>query len=142
MSTVPMRRFLGAATALSGVLALSGAALAQGTDDLELRRVLLSTGGVGYFEYEVTLSGNAALSLEVRLDQVNDVLKSIVVYDDQGGIGAISLPGQQPLQEVFRELPFGPDALSSPVALLNALRGARCSTTPLPEPARSWHTAQ
>ncbi len=117
------RRALASATALSGVMLVSGAALAQEAD-LELRRVLLSTGGVGYFEYEAVISGDQQLSLEVRLDQVNDILKSIVVYDDQGGIGSISLPGQEPLQEVFRELPFGPEALSSPVALLNALRGA------------------
>ena len=119
------RRALCSATVLSGAVLLFGAtgAWAQ-TTDLELRRVLLSTGGVGYFEYEATISGDQSLSLEVRLDQVNDVLKSIVVYDDQGGIGEISLPGREPLQEVFRELPFGPDALSSPVALLNALRGA------------------
>ena len=124
MSIVTRRQVLGAATALSGVVLACGAAQAQTVDDLELRRVLLSTGGVGYFEYEATITGDAELSLEVRLDQVNDILKSIVVYDDQGGIGEISLPGREPLQEVFRELPFGPDALSSPVALLNALRGA------------------
>ena len=93
-------------------------------DELTLRRVMLSTGGVGYFEYEATVVGDAELNLEVRLDQVDDVLKSIVVYDDVGGIGEISLPGQEPLREVFREMPFGPDALSSPVTLLNALRGA------------------
>ena len=99
-------------------------ASAWAQDDLTLRRVMLSTGGVGYFEYEATISGDAALTLDVRLDQVNDILKSIVVYDDQGGIGEISLPGREPLSDVFRELPFGPEALSSPVALFNALRGA------------------
>ena len=41
---------------------------------LALTRVLLSTGGVGYFEYEATVSGDADLSLEVRGDQVDDVL--------------------------------------------------------------------
>lgn len=92
--------------------------------DLTLRRVMLSTGGVGYFEYETRVVGDADLMLRVRLDQVDDVLKSIVVYDDEGGIGSISLPGQQPLRETFRDLPFTPEDLSSPVALFNALRGA------------------
>ncbi len=115
-------------SALSGVAAVAllatGVASAQDGEDLGLRRVMLSTGGVGYFEYEATVTGTADLSLQVRLDQVNDVLKSIVVYDDEGGVGDISLPGQEPLREVFREMPFGPDALSSPAALFNALRGA------------------
>lgn len=126
-----------AAAVLAGAMMFAGAARAQTetaaaeaapADDLALKRVLLSTGGVGYFEYEATISGDAELSLQVRLDQVNDVLKSIVVYDDKGGIGEISLPGREPLQDVFRELPFGPDALSSPVDLLNALRGAEVET--------------
>ena len=50
--------------------------------ELTLKRVLLSTGGVGYFEHEAVVDGNATLELEVRLDQVDDVLKSIVVFDD------------------------------------------------------------
>jgi hypothetical protein len=119
-----MRR-LAAAAAFAGTVMTSGAAaMAQTPDDLQLKRVLLSTGGVGYFEYEATITGDQTLSLQVRLDQVNDVLKSIVVYDDRGGIGEISLPGREPLEEVFREMPFGPGALASPVDLLNALRGA------------------
>ena len=91
---------------------------------LDLKRVLLSTGGVGYFEYESTVDGDAELSLPVRLDQVDDVLKSIVVFDDKGGVGSISLPGREPLSEAFRDLPFDQGALESPDALLNALRGA------------------
>ena len=66
-------------------------------DGLALKRVLLSTGGVGYFEYEAVVDGSAVLSLDVRLDQVDDVLKSIVVFDDVGGVGAIRLPGREPL---------------------------------------------
>lgn len=98
-------------------------------EGLVLKRVLLSTGGVGYFEYEARVEGNAMLSLDVRLDQVDDVLKSIVVFDDFGGVGAIRLPGREPLAQAFRDLPFGPDAVSSPVRLLNALRGAEITVS-------------
>jgi hypothetical protein len=91
---------------------------------LELKRVLLSAGGVGYFEFEAQVEGDAELALPVRLDQVDDVLKSIVVFDDKGGVGAISLPGREPLGEAFRDLPFDQQALESPQELLNALRGA------------------
>ncbi|WP_437604829.1 DUF4139 domain-containing protein [Sorangium sp. So ce834] len=93
-------------------------------DALSLRRVVLSTGGVGYFEYEARVRGDAALRLEVRLDQVDDVLKSIVVYDDRGVTGSITLPGREPLRDLFRELPFDEGALESEASLLNALRGA------------------
>ena len=93
-------------------------------NELKLSRVLLSSGGVGYFEYEAEVEGDAILALDVRLDQVDDVLKSIVVFDDKGGVGTIELPGRQPLGQVFRDLPFARNALDSPVALLNALQGA------------------
>lgn len=91
---------------------------------LELRRVLLSSGGVGYFEYEATLQGAADLPLSVRLDQVDDVLKSLVVYDDAGNLGAVTLPGKELAKEAFRDLPITEEALSSPAALLSALRGS------------------
>lgn len=112
--------------AVTATLLLAPPALAA--DGLTLKRVLLSTGGVGYFEHEASVSGDAELTLEVRRDQVDDVLKSIVVYDDRGGVGTIGLPGEEPLRELFRELPFGPDALESPIALLNALKGAEVRT--------------
>ncbi|WP_437668762.1 DUF4139 domain-containing protein [Sorangium sp. So ce131] len=96
---------------------------------LSLRRVVLSTGGVGYFEHEARVRGDAELRLEVRLDQVDDVLKSIVVYDDRGVAGSIALPGREPLRDLFRELPFDEGALESEAALLNALRGAEVRTS-------------
>ena len=45
--------------------------------DLSLERIMLSSGGVGYFEYEAVVDGNATLSLDVPLDQVDDILKSL-----------------------------------------------------------------
>jgi hypothetical protein len=113
---------------LAGLACLALPPLAAAEDELALKRVMLSTGGVGYFEYEATVTGDATLSLPVRLDQVDDVLKSVIVFDDSGGVGAISLPGREPLRDVFRELPFSEAELASPVALLNALRGAEIET--------------
>lgn len=111
--------------ALPAVMATAFLAMpAFAAEPLALKRVLLSTGGVGYFEYEAKVTGDETLDLAVPLDQVDDVMKSIVVYDDKGGIGEISLPGREPLAAAFREMPFGPEALSSPADLLNALRGA------------------
>ncbi len=130
MAHLTRGRTLAAAILLGGAsLASPGLSAAAAADELTLRRVLLSTGGVGYFEYEAEVVGDAALTLDVRLDQVDDVMKSVVVYDAQGRIGDISLPGREPLREVFRNLPFGPEALTSPVALLGAMRGAEVQVT-------------
>jgi hypothetical protein len=99
-------------------------ALPADAADLVLKRVVLSTGGVGYFEYEAAVEGDAPLALDVPLDQVDDVLKSLVVYDAGGSAGAITLPGREPLTQSFVDLPFDRAALESATALLNALQGA------------------
>lgn len=121
-----IRNALAAATI--GLAGLAAAAPADAAD-LSLERVMLSTGGVGYFEWEARVDGNAQLTLDVPLDQVDDVLKSLVVFDDKGGVGGIELPGLEPVSQLFRDLPFGPEALESPVALLNALQGSQVIAT-------------
>jgi len=117
------------AAGIVAAIAIFALPAVAGAQELELKRVMLSAGGVGYFEYEAQVEGNATLPLSVRLDQVDDVLKSIVVYDDKGVAGTIRLPGREPLAQIFRDLPFGPEALESPVWLLNSLPGAAIRAT-------------
>ena len=110
------------------VACLAGAMLLAmspaGAAELVLKRVVLSTGGVGYFELEAAVEGDATLTLDVPLDQVDDVLKSLVVYDAGGIAGEITLPGREPLTQSFVDLPFDRGALQSEADLLNALQGA------------------
>lgn len=122
------RIFISHAAALA-VVVLVALPASAGAQDLALKRVMLSAGGVGYFEYEAEVEGDAVLPLSVRLEQVDDVLKSIAVYDDTGTAGTIRLAGREPLAQIFRDLPFGPEALESPVALLNALPGSEIRAT-------------
>ncbi len=109
------------------VILVSLTAFPAFAQDLALKRVMLSSGGLGYFEYEAAVEGDATLKLTVSLDQVDDVLKSLVVYDDMGGVGGLSLPGKEPLRQTFRDMPFDQSALDSPAALLGALKGAQIS---------------
>src|SRR3954447_26326738 len=100
------------------------AALPSAAAPLALKRVVLSSGGGGYFEYEAPVEGDATVTLDVPLDQVDDVLKSLVVYDSAGTVGEITLPGREPLARSFADLPFDPAVLNSAVDLLNALQGS------------------
>jgi hypothetical protein len=115
-------RHLLSSLALLGLFAFPALAFAQ---DLALKRVMLSSGGMGYFEYEATVDGDATLKLTVSLQQVDDVLKSLVVYDDKGGVGGLSLPGREPLAQAFKDLPFDQESLSSPSQLLATMKGAQ-----------------
>ena len=84
---------------------------------------MLSSGGVGYFEYQAEVSGWETIEVPVRLDQIDDVLKSAVIFDDEGGSGVIELAGRDSLAEIFRTMPIGPEAFASPSALYSALQG-------------------
>lgn len=91
---------------------------------LPLTRVVLSSSGLGQFGHDGIVLPGSQVRLPVRRDQVDDVLKSLTLFDPAGGIGPVSLPGRDPLEELFRDLPFGREALTSPPALLNALVGS------------------
>ena len=95
---------------LAGLI-VANPSLATGQDSLALKRLTLSSGGVGYFEYETTIDGNTEISLPVRLDQVDDVLKSLVIRDTKGIAATLRLAGRKPLGQIFRNLPIDQGAL-------------------------------
>ena len=108
--------------------------------DLALKRVMLSSAGVGYFEYETEVDGPATLGLDVPLDQVDDVLTSLVVFDSAGAVGTLELPGRDNTRANFGNVPFGPAALQSSVDYLNSLQGVEISVQgPRPMTGRIVH---
>jgi hypothetical protein len=111
--------------------------------DLALKRVMLSSAGVGYFEYEANVDGPATLGLDVPLDQVDDVLTSLVVFDSAGGVGTVELPGRDNTRTSFGNVPFGPDALRSSIDYLNSLQGVEITVQgPRPMSGRIVHAEQ
>jgi hypothetical protein len=104
-------------------LLLSGLGVEANASDLTLKRVMLSSGGIGYFEYAADIDGDAELGLDVPLNQIDDILKSLVVFDPNGGVAGVELPGRDNSAQAFGDAPFGREALESPVAYFNALRG-------------------
>jgi hypothetical protein len=95
-----------------------------GAADPVLERVLLSTGGVGYFGYRATTEADGRLRLTVPLRQVDDILKSLTILSDSGTVRAVSLLGPTPLGDLFRDVPFGQADLVDLPSLLLRLRGA------------------
>ncbi len=100
---------------------------------LPLRRVILYSNGVAYFERRGTVTGNAEIALPFKQSQVDDVLKSMVVLDlGSGRVGSVSYNSSAPASARLAEIPFSIDAQSSdddqPGGLANVLRqlqGAR-----------------
>lgn len=105
------------------VIAPVGVTLAQDGDGYRIEAVTLSSGGLAEVRRSIALNEAAALGFDVPLEQVNDILKSLLVYDPAGGVASISLAGPSPVEETFRGLPFTPDDLTALPRLLGTLQG-------------------
>lgn len=105
-----------------GVAALVSSSALAG--EIPVNRVILSTSGLANFEHRAKVSGDEKVEFPVRFEQVDDILKSLIVFDKQGRLGGVTLPGKQPLAQIFKDLPFTQKQLSNPMLLLNAYQGA------------------
>ncbi|GGA57038.1 DUF4139 domain-containing protein [Pelagibacterium lentulum] len=106
------------------VLLLPAASVfAQQTPQMRIDALTLSSGGLAEIRRSISLVDAQDLTFDVPLDQVNDILKSLVVYDPAGGIAFLILDGLAPVDETFRGLPFTPADIAALPQLLDALRG-------------------
>ena len=106
-----------------------------GQQDVPVRAVVLFSSGVGYFEHFGSVAGTGSTELRFKTEQINDVLKSLVLQDLDGGTaGTVSYPSQEPLARTLKS--FQVDVTNNPSLpdLLNQLRGARLKVTSGGEP--------
>ena len=89
-----------------------------------IKSITLSSGGLAEVVRSATVDKNAEIDIDVPLDQVDDILKSIVIRDDKGYVKSLSLAGPTPVDETFKTLPFKPSDLTSLPALLNSIKGS------------------
>ncbi|GES51925.1 hypothetical protein Rhsp01_54190 [Rhizobium sp. NBRC 114257] len=116
---------------VSAILLLSASfpAIALAADNGAIRSITLSSGGLAQVSRSADINSDGVIRIEVPLDQVDDILKSLVVDGAAGSVAGMSLAGPRPLQETFKGLPFTPEALSSVPSLLTSMQGARVSVT-------------
>jgi len=94
-----------------------------GAQELPVTKVVLFTSGVGFFEHRGTVTGDATVPFTFDEDQINDVLKSLILRDAGGQVGVVGYPSQDPLGRTLRSFSLdlgGPGGLAS---LLPQLRG-------------------
>lgn len=96
--------------------------------ELPVTRIALFSSGVGYFEHEGRISGDAVVPLSFRVDEVDDALKSLTIRSgDGGGSPSVSYPS---LEDETRALKaFRVDLSGSPETevFLSRLRGVSLS---------------
>ncbi|WP_349957969.1 DUF4139 domain-containing protein [Rhizobium sp. ZPR3] len=111
------------------LLSVSSPAIALAADNGAIRSITLSSGGLAQVSRSADISSDGVIRIEVPLDQVDDILKSLVVNGSAGSVAGMSLAGPRPLQETFKGLPFSLEALSSVPSLLTSLQGGKVAVT-------------
>ncbi len=92
--------------------------------ELDVKRIAIFNSGVAYFESDGTVRGADTAELTFRTEQINDILKSLVVQDfDGGSVGVVSYPSRDPIEKTLRS--FGVDITGDKTLadLLRQLRG-------------------
>ena len=97
---------------------------------LPLTHVILFSSGVGYFQREGIVDGDARIDMTFRANDVNDLLKSLVLQDLDGGrVSAVSYDSQEPVEKTLKS--FALDLTYNPTVgqLLNQARGEKLEVT-------------
>jgi len=96
------------------------------TARLPVRRVVLYKSGVGYFEHVGRVRDDQTVSIDLTSGQLDDVVKSLTTADlGEGRVTGITFNSTAPLEQRPRRLGLPLGAATSPVDLLQAVRGAR-----------------
>ena len=113
------------ALVLAASMPLSVVDFASGQEELPITRLTLYRSGVGFFERRGHVDGDGDMQLSFDADQINDILKSMVLLDLDGGrIEAVGYGSREPLNR--RLASFGIDISDNPsmATILGRLRGA------------------
>src|SRR3954468_14461092 len=93
---------------------------------LPIAQVVLYSSGVGYFQRAGTVEGDARVDLTFPAQDVDDLLKSLVVRDlDGGAVAAVSYDASAPLEHALKSFALDLTRNPSQAELLNQARGER-----------------
>ncbi|MGV3723785.1 MAG: hypothetical protein ACO1SX_23045 [Actinomycetota bacterium] len=122
---------------LSGLLILGlsvsagGVTMAQDAANqaLPLKDVVLFSSGVGYFEREGRVNGDATVDLSFRAEKINDILKSLVVLDPTGSVRPVTYTTKDAVNRRLHSVGQSLNQSVSLGALLRGFQGARVRLT-------------
>jgi hypothetical protein len=88
--------------------------------------VVLFSSGVGYFQREGTVEGNTRVDLSFPVQDINDLLKSMVVRDLDGGvISTVSYDSNAPVERTLKSFAINLNGNPAFAQILNQARGEK-----------------
>ncbi|HVX61051.1 MAG TPA: hypothetical protein VHC19_10630 [Pirellulales bacterium] len=91
---------------------------------LPLKKIVMFNSGVGFFQHDGQVAGDAQIEMKFNVDDVNDLLKSMVVQDLGGGrISTVTYGSRDPITKTLKT--FAIDLTDNPTLadLLDQVRG-------------------
>ncbi len=98
--------------------------------ELPLTRIVLFNAGIGYFHREGDVTGESRLDLRFDEGDVNDLLKSLVLTDKDGGkVRAVTYDNRMPIEVTLKG--FAVDVTENPTVgqLMHQVRGEKIEVT-------------
>jgi hypothetical protein len=94
--------------------------------NLPITQVVLFSSGVGYFQREGKVEGNARIDMTFPVQDINDLIKSLVLKDlDNGLITAVSYDNNAPIDRTLKSFAVNLTSNPSFSAILNQARGEK-----------------
>jgi hypothetical protein len=94
--------------------------------DLPVTEVILYKNGIGYFVRSGELKPGESAALRFKAEEMNDVLKSLTIFEDGGGkVSGLHYDSSEPIETKLARFPFKFGDRQPLSTLLDQLRGAR-----------------
>jgi hypothetical protein len=105
-------------------------AAVNGQPQLPIAQVVLFSSGVGYYQREGEVDGHARIDMAFPVQDINDLLKSMVLQDLGGGqVSAVSYDSQDPIEKTLRSFAINLTNNPSYGQILQQARGEKVEVT-------------
>ena len=112
--------------ASEGTAARVAAVTLEASVQLPIGQVVLFSSGVGYFQREGVIEGDARVDLSFPTQDINDLIKSMVLRDLDGGhISAVSYDSNAPVEKTLQSFAVNLSANPTFGQVLNLARGEK-----------------
>jgi len=79
-------------------------AVAANASDLPLKKVVILTSGLAYYEHSGSVSGSVNINLPFKLNAVNDALKTLIINDPSSANPSVTYQSENTLIQTLRSL--------------------------------------
>ncbi|MCL2186772.1 MAG: DUF4139 domain-containing protein [Treponema sp.] len=104
-------------------------AVAANASDLPLKKVVILTSGLAYYEHSGSVNGSVNINLPFKLNAVNDALKTLIINDPSSANPSVTYQSENTLIQTLRSLSIDLSDYPDFATFLLRLRGVEVEIT-------------